>query len=265
MAENNPRLRSTKAEALQAVDTFAAQMTNSPWKLKRDAVADRLRDIVNDPTLVQQGNINCCGPAAFFTLWAERDPLAMAQHVIALYNTAEAPLGPHTVKPDSDLLNGDYNTIFPKPADAPPQADWMFLSTLRGWENDLWDFEGTPDEDFSGITLPFELVRWLKATGVYEKIEKDTSIFGRMPVSHALNLPDVGTHDIILLITVKLLGSQPERSHGLIPDHYIRLRSKIVQNGLIRFDYWSWGANDSQTVDVRTFENDYFGAIICKL
>jgi hypothetical protein len=46
-----------------------------------------------------------------------------------------------------------------------PQAEWMAMSALRDSSNLVLDFEGTPEEDVSGITTPGEITDWLIATG----------------------------------------------------------------------------------------------------
>ena len=71
---------STKADGLREVVAFAARTTPTRWKLSRADVAKRLRELVTDPDLVDQGALNLCGPAAFFHVYARRDPVAFVKY-----------------------------------------------------------------------------------------------------------------------------------------------------------------------------------------
>jgi hypothetical protein len=86
-------MSNTIPDAIQAIKKFEQRNGTSPWKLARSKVALRLKELVRNPTLVNQGNLNLCGPAAFFALWSNRDPLAFSQYGIELFEQGESATG----------------------------------------------------------------------------------------------------------------------------------------------------------------------------
>ena len=66
---------SSPPAALTAIATFRANTATSPWTLLRTSVANRLEELVLDPTKVKQGALGTCGPAAFLRCWISEDPV----------------------------------------------------------------------------------------------------------------------------------------------------------------------------------------------
>lgn len=175
-----PKTRPNRATdlplALAAINTFRAATTPGAWtKLDRAATADRLIELVNDPDKVNQGAIGVCGPAVFFNVWIEADPLAFVKYAVELYEKGRAKIGSLDVKAGADLRAQDYAKLRPKLNPDVPPADWMVMSALRDSENGFFDFEGTPQEDFSGGTSGGEVASWLRATGLFSRVSDDTA------------------------------------------------------------------------------------------
>jgi hypothetical protein len=168
------------------------------------------------------------------------------------------------IEPGSHLKGQDYGAV--ARASTPP-ADWMMLSALRDWENDVLSFEGTPDEDVSGITRPDELARWMKASGAYHRVDDDGTWVLTKDLSHALALAPSPSRDVVILINANIIeASASGRKKSVLdrfPDHYVRLVEPITQRGSeVAFRYWTWGnAPEAATVSAAKFEASYYGSI----
>src|SRR5262245_61956436 len=93
------------------------------WRLDRSAVADRLDELIDEPTRVRQGRLNLCGPAAVVSLWLARDPYGAAQFAVSLYESGQAAIGDVHVVASHPLRQLPYGGI--EKDRACPQADWM--------------------------------------------------------------------------------------------------------------------------------------------
>lgn len=267
--------RSSKADAIAHITKARASTATSPWKLDRTKTLDRLEQLVNDPDLVDQDSLNLCGPAAFLRIWLARDPLAVAEFATELYDTGKSTINSYEVEPSDDsLIAQDYNAI--KTAHGPgfaPEADWMIMGSLRDAENFFFDFEGTPDEDVSGMTTPGELAEYMEATNLYATVKDEGNFFLTKGISHALGLKPSPTRDIALLINAHMLtqmnvtsGTKKSDSFilGAFPNHFVVLMSEIKETsaGQLNFSYWTWGQQYTGSIDKSVFEANYYGAVI---
>jgi hypothetical protein len=252
--------------AVAAVADFAARRGSSAWhpSLTREGVAARLGELLADPDLVDQGDLNVCGPATLFHFWFQRDTLATVEYASSLFATGRGRLGDLTVEPGRDLRAQDYGAVA---RSAAPPADWMMLSALRDWEYDVLDFEGTPAEGASGITRPDELARWMRASGAYQRVDDDGAWVRTKGVTHALALAPSPSCDVAILIHARIIeAAAPGRKKSLLdrfPNHYVRLVEPIAARGRdVTFRYWTWGsAPASATVSVASFEASYYGSV----
>jgi hypothetical protein len=259
---------STAATALSMVATFAAAGGNSAaWtNLSRDQVATRLEDLVNDPDDVQQRRLNLCGPAIFLRTWLRYDPAAVVRFTGQLYDSGRSAIGGWEVAPDDDACRGtDYGALVSSNTGRiPGAAEWMIMCAIRDSENGIFDYEGTPSEDVSAITLPGEVAGWLRLTGLFGSIRNETAPFNR-PLSHLFGLRPSTSRPIILLIDASPLpGANLPWINAQFPNHYIGLESPVTVSGDdLVLDYWSWGSVGSPlTVSKNRFADSYYGAII---
>jgi len=254
----------TDAEA--AVAAFAARSDSSVWhaSLTRAEVAARLRALLADPNLVDQGDLNVCGPATFFHLWIRHNPLAVVDYATSLFETGVGRIGSLTIKPGRDLKVQNYGEVA---RSSTPPAEWMMLSALRDWENDALDFEGSPEDGASGITRPAELAKWMKAGGAYQSVSHDGNWVRHKDLAHALALAPSELCDVIILINANIIESaatgHKRKLLDYFPNHYVRLVDPIARAGSdVTFRYWTWGyAPATATVSASSFESGYFGSI----
>lgn len=258
------------------LQAFAGNPAPAPWKgFTRQEVAGRLAQLAADADLVDQGNLNLCGPAAFYRAWIRRDPLAFVRFAVELFDTGRSSINGYEVAPDDDaVLATDYAAELRKSPGLPPAADWMVLGSIRDAENALYDYEGKPDEDVAAMTMPGEIVEWLEASRAYPSIVDEVNTFFTKGLDHATGLaPAPGRQIIVLINTLMLTNGDPSPSLGAVqdyvlskfPNHYIGLESPIVDlGGSVQFTYWSWGSTPPHTtitVAKELFEDNYYGAI----
>lgn len=251
-----------------------ASTATSPWTLDRTAMLDRLEELVNDPSKVDQDGLNLCGPAAFLRLWIARDPLAVVKLACELYDTGKSKIERYAVEPDSDsLIAEDYAALAAAHAPFTPPAEWMICGALRDAENAFFDFEGKPEEDVSAGTGPGELAEWFEATNLYGSVKDEGNFFLTKGVDHALGLKPGNSRDVALLINAHMLtqmnvtagtAKSEEFILGAFPNHFIVLTAEIKEttDGKLRMEYWTWGQQYTGTIEKDVFEANYYGAVI---
>lgn len=139
-------------------------------KIERPKVAKQLRDRIEEPSLINQGQSSLCGPAVFIYCLAKRKPKLYAQYIIDLYEKGEASIGRLKVKPGEDCRKYD-----PIEAYEILEADWIALAGLRDSENDFLDYDH-PNDRLSGITMPGGIAKWF-AFADFLAIRQNTNIF----------------------------------------------------------------------------------------
>jgi hypothetical protein len=268
--------------ASQLLDDFAAQTDASAWtSLDRETVASRLKDLINNPRLLDQASLNLCGPAALFMEWIGRDPEAFSTFAATLFNTGEASLGSLDIKPDEDLVSANYSDLTSKTSNPPAQADWMILSALRNAHQVFWQpsWTGDPKQELAALTRPEELTDWFNATGIFSKVSNEANWMTLAGIPHATSITlGEGTGAVLLvhmnlIAQAKIDGKPASEDLGQdntfllnqFPNHYVHLLSEItpsLDNKEIRLSIWSWGhAFLNMVVPQDAFLNNYYGAI----
>ncbi len=263
-----PKTRPDRAidlpKAVTRINQFKTRTTTGKWKgLDRSATADRLIELVNDADKIDQGALGVCGAAIFFNVWIEADPLAFTDFAISLYETGEGRIGSLEVEAGSDLRSQDYSVLRPKLTPDVPPADWMVMSALRDSENWIFDFEGTPAEDFSGGTSSREIASWLRATRLFSRVDDDSAAILGEDLDHAQALNPTNNRKVILFIDTNMITSARAKGKS---KHFVSLRSKVTQlpDGHVDFVYWTWGTppeHVKQPLTKSRFESTYLGAI----
>jgi hypothetical protein len=269
---------SNASDARDIIGTFGAETSASPWtSLTRSDVAQRLAQIVADPRQVQQGALNLCGPAAFYSQWAKRDPVAFATFATQLYDSGSAKLGSLQVSPSQDLLQANYADMVPRMGKSvSPAADWMILGALRNSTDVFWQgsWQGDPNQELAALTRPEELASWFSATGIYAKVDNQANWATAAGVPHALGLSLPAGTDIALLIHANLMATSLNKPYDTdwlksqFPNHFVVLLGDIVQDVQtknIRLSVWSWGDVKPLVVSQDDFVANYYGAVIAKM
>jgi hypothetical protein len=239
------------------------------WKLERAAVARRLGELVAEPGRFRQGRLNLCGPAALFSVWFDRDPVAAVRFGIDLFETGRARLGPHEVVASPALRDHAYGQT--DRGRSCPQADWMLMASLRDSSNKLVRYSrpGGLREPAAAITMPGAMRRWLTATGCYESVVDETNLVRRKGIGHVESLVPTPGEDVFLLVALEMFRRPAaawrrarDRVVSLVPNHWVLLRSpvRLVANE-VHFAFWSWAALHEATLERSAFERCYYGAL----
>jgi hypothetical protein len=269
---------SSASDARDIIGNFGAETSTSPWtSLERSAVSQRLSQIITDPRQVQQGALNLCGPAAFYSQWVKRDPVAFANFATQLYDNGSAKLGSLQISPSKDLLQANYADMVTRMgSDISPAADWMILGALRNSTDVFWQgtWEGDPKQELSALTRPEELASWFTATGTYAKVDNRANWATAAGIPNALNLALRDGTDIALLIHANLMATSLNKPYdndwlkSHFPNHFVVLLGDIVQDVQtknIRLSVWSWGDVKPLVVSQDDFVANYYGAVIATM
>ena len=265
-----------KPKALVKIQAFRSEKKDSAWhsSLARDKVADGLTTLVNLPDGIDQGVFGFCGPAAFFNVWFNRDPLAATNFAVKLFNNGSASIGSREIEPGhflhgDDIRQSDYSAI-EKAVNAKgnlmlPPAEWMIMGSYQDTNNSWFkgDFEGSPDEtDELGVSAS-DTAAWLNATGLFSNV-RDESSTAPLKVEHLTGLVPNVNREILLLITAHLVNAGNKKTP--VANHYVILRSAVTEAtpGKYTFKVWTWGSERTVTVTKADIESQYFGAIICE-
>jgi hypothetical protein len=263
-----PAQRTDRAHAI--VDEFAARTVASPWRLERSVIAARLHELVDRPDLFRQGRLNLCGPAALFVVWLHHDPAAVAAFASRLFDDGGSMIGDLPVVASRGLRAVRHGAG--RGGEPCPQADWMMMATLRDSANRSLRYahQGGLAEAAAAITLPGAMRRWLSATGLFARVNDETTLVRRPAPGHAPSLRPGPGRDVLLLVAQEMLrtpasrwGRARDRVVGLVPNHWVILRSPIRTDdeGRVTFRFWSWGAEYVATLSPSGFARGYHGCL----
>jgi von Willebrand factor type D domain len=256
---------SNQSNAHGIVKTFRQNAAKSPWNVNqttdRRAVADRLDQLVDQPTLLNQGFLSLCGPAAFFYIWFRNDPVAATRFATELYDTGRSSIGNLQVDAGGSFLIGKSHSVIVQTAKprVMPLADWMILSALRNSANTV-PYTGDPSlfEPLSGGTYLSELETWLVAAGLYENIQKISTTSEDLTTNTEQDI-------IAILIDTQLISPRGISKHFIVPESKL-----IVEGNQVQLRYWTWGGilggngKLPTTFDRETFKAKVIGALVIK-
>jgi hypothetical protein len=260
-------------QAHSVVAVFSTGEGPGAWRLDRRVVADRLHELVDNPSAVRQGKLNLCGPAAVFTMWLRHDPVAAVTYAVRLYEDGRAPIGTRMVTPSRKLLGVRYAQT--ARALGCPQADWMMMAALRDSSHRVLRYvrQGGVGEAVAAVTPPATLRSWLGATGLYSRIGDETSLVLRKGIGHAYGLRPSTGRELFLLVALEMFRrpiSRASRARDFVvshlPNHWVVLRTPVTPAGRshVAFEFWSWGAEHSVMLERSVFSRCYYGCLVAE-
>jgi hypothetical protein len=195
--------------------------------------------------------------------WIDRNPEAFATFATTLFDTGDASMGSLDIKPESELVSADYNTLVSKGSGNPSaQADWMILSALPNAHQVLWQpsWAGDPTQELAALTRPEELTDWFTAMGIFSRASNEANWATAAGIPHAtsITLTLAEGASAVLLIHMNLIAQATIEGKPAVenvgqdntflmnqfPNHYVHLLSKVVpsiDNNSMRLSVWSWG------------------------
>ena len=259
-------------KALKQIEEFKKRTSHAGrfYSIPRAQVADGLAERVKDPSKINQGAAQLCGPAALLYSVAQDSPEAYTQFGIDLFEKGEGRLKELVVTPGDDLLRA-----VPKNGSI-DMADWVTLASLRDSENWFGFSYSDTNQAAAGITWPNEFEKWFTKIGYTKVINKASkwSTQNRLNAEEASRLYDDDDYHVVLLLNHKLLTQRGHRTYehsvATPPTHYVVLRSKIQFAPTVKFDVYTWGQRrvqvphlgEAMTLD--EFLGNYFGFVACK-
>lgn len=280
---------SPKQQALQLVNTFAADSTTSQafTNISKASFVAGLRSRINNPGAIDQGALNACGPAAAAYIIAQTNPAQFAQFAIDLYTNGKATLGTMTVDPYDGLLTRAPGDSEWGTATANNPLDYIVLASMRSDKSPFFDQFEDPSDQFSGITLPGTVKQWLNASGNYSDVTDDTSLFGKSFNHFQTTLVPKHTagHKVVMLIGADMIsisrghaaskkgikkddlkkGKLGNKAQTSMPNHYVVFEGNFSTSGTdVTFDIWTWGSKETITISQADFARLYYGGVYAK-
>jgi hypothetical protein len=241
-----------KELAKQLCDEFGAREGPGVWTfLHRTALAEQLSARIDDPNLINQGQVGLCGPAAFLRDLIIDDPVLYAIVGRDLFERGSAHLvrghGNHGgvfLEPDKDLRT--YNIPFDKSGKnlVIPEADWMVLASIRQscrhwfWQHHFYqakpDEGGTTADQIVDLFNDMGYTKVVNATGSKNEHTWYTANTGGLYVA-------AGYH-VMMMIDANLLVPLTGYTAGEIPLHWVDMATPITgPPNAITFKIWTWG------------------------
>jgi hypothetical protein len=257
-------------DARERAHALVTGLGAGPWRLDRGAVVDRLHELVANPGLIRQGQLNLCGPAALMHVWLGRDPVAAVTYAAELFEHGHARVGELAVRPSAALIRTPFGRTERERSCA--GADWMMMAALRDSTNRLLPYTRTSglSEAAAAITTPRILRRWLRATGLYGDVRDETNLVLRQPMAHATGLTPTRERDVFLLVAQEMFRTPAtrlrrlrDRTVSLLPNHWVLQRSALETDGrTVALRFWSWGADYQGALERPVFARCYYGALV---
>jgi hypothetical protein len=234
------RLNNEAKDAIARLDHYKNTITNQAWVINKNVLFDRLKELVLEPSKVDQGSIGFCGPAAFFRIWIEIEPSAFVDFAGKLFETGQSNIGDMDVSPNSSLLTVDYNLVNGTPNQSIPSAEWMIMSALKDLSVDA---TGKIQDRDDAETTSRGVADFLEATNLYNPNMTVADEWGgsdRDTVNEVLRKRGNQT-DIIMMLDSELIQTM---NLSLWPgtNHFVLLTSEFYEDSDedTFFDYWCW-------------------------
>ena len=289
------------ADAQALVDAWVGRGRPTVWRgLNAEQVGREIRERCANYRLFQQGNLNLCGPAALFSMWAGRDPVAYARYALGMMERGVGSIGRRTLRASSTMMALRYPrmgsvALLEEPPHAvaqsnpnvtmsTPAADFMCLAPLRNNANAILPYDGRrSNEQLAGLTTPEELTTWMTDAGTWSTVRNEANWARVRGYDHGMGLMPGGGTDIALLINVNAL-SAARRVQGLdnggtanpftpdnafilnqFPNHFVILLAEMVPDTRARtlsMSVWTWGGSyNFEGVPMQRFMDNYYGAV----
>jgi hypothetical protein len=276
---------SQPSDATALVDAYLGRGATTVWpNLDANAVAQQIKDRCGNARLFQQGNLNLCGPAAFLSIWAGRDPVGYAKYAIGLLESGAGPIGSTTINANATLEAIAYPRLGRPSVMTAPACDFLCMAPLRNDANAILPYDPSSHaENLEGLTTPGEVAGWLRATGVFSTVKDEGNWVRSAGIDHALNLMCGAGLDVAMLINVNALASAaqvqaisggttpnpvpPDNNFilSMFPDHFVVLLSEVtpdVKARTVTLSAWTWGGSYVfMDIPVATFSTNYYGAV----
>lgn len=235
---NFATLSPAQKKAIERLEELEKTVVTMTWKYAdRATMFIEIAQRVEQPGLIQQGTAGLCGPASTLFDLASRDPLAYVNFTMAMYFLGHAHLGKREVTAAANLLDAEIPS-------GVPQGDWIPMSAIRCSENEFFEYTSNTQMAL-GITMPREIVSWLKSLG-YTQVINQTQLLNIRSTrwATAADASRLYREGYRVILFVNSDGSEVVRSSRktLLPNHWVVLTSEILlTEQRVSFTVFSWG------------------------
>jgi hypothetical protein len=249
-----------KKRALELVDTFAQNRgPHSFRRMHRSKVASGLRERIENPYKINQGNVGLCGPASVLFANALHNPLGYSGLVMDLFERGRACLRHWELRPSKALLHHDLG--------AHPgieEVDWIPMASIRDCDN--WFFHYTSPKNSGGTTF-WELEEMFRKAG-YTDVVSDNNVFFTAVEAMLREASDLRRQDykVCLRINSALLIDKSS-TWSLHSNHWVVLDSPVTDlgNGYRRLRLFTWGGHRDLKEPLDRILAHLYGYVACKL
>jgi hypothetical protein len=254
VADANPKLTADQRGGLDMLDQQHGMIDQAWSKLSWDDVSAGAAQRIATPSIVNQGNLGLCGPAAILNWMAECEPGTYAYMVATVYELG----GISDKKKCNDTLLGTTCQPGMNP------VDWMMMSAMQDLSNDILSYYGRPSKLPRDGTIDSGTAWILEA---FTKVQKTSSLWCKMTgvkerTAIASDLLRTYGDKVCVLMDVDSTTLQNETGRGS-EDHVIRLLKPITWNdATIDFEVFSWGRYWKKSFKTENFEHMCDGYLI---
>ena len=202
-----------KISALKSINQFEQSTTQTVFKnIPKEKFIKDLRNHINNPRTIQQGNNGTCGAAAISKYLAEEQPDLYAKTAISLYTTGFATNRGLTLSVTGEMKNGTVGDLHNAGLNSVAAIMQGALTNLNNNWLTINTFKG--ESGSNSFMWPGFIKSFLnKFVGV------DVRNIGAFPTIEALKKIDYNKYFVIGLVH----ENRGRIASGLIPNHYVQL------------------------------------------
>jgi hypothetical protein len=256
---------------------FAMSSQTGVWNhLNKQQIIADIRDRLQDPFQIQQGEQPFCGPAAVVFELIRKQPHRYIDICQSLYERGNFEGVTKTIAAAGRLCRSYGNLRM-------AQADWMLLATLRDCANIFVPVHPKAPKvirEFGGMTKPWEVSGWVRELLGYAVAKsRPTPISGEFrALQEADSIINTGGVAFALINSQGLLGHKnsfiASRFQRIYPNHWVTILgnisieppAQIIKNksSRVEFDIYSWGRKIHVKTDSSTIKDYFWGVTIGK-
>lgn len=239
-----PATNEDKQAAIDKVDAFENDAnTTSAWSnvTKADFVSS-LKNMINNPSSIDQASTNLCGIAAACKTAIEYDPISFVDNALELYQTGQIKsrnILYSNITPNEELRNGS-------PSNGLDAASFVMMSSVRDAGNYALDYTPKTDKNGArGFGYPDDIINFLtNFHDIGNKSPFGSTLLGRGGVKDISNALSNGQSVIARFDWSQLTTGTPstDRLQRNFGSHYVQITNITETNGSVTINYWSWGA-----------------------
>lgn len=275
-----------KEWALELVKQFDDRWEPGVWPhIERTDLAQSLRDRLNAPDSLNQGNTNLCGVAAFVRDWLQDDPVGYVWLAICLFERGVGSFsrrgaGARVIRPSQELKNSVLANVVDRNTSRPmASADWIVMASLREDLNLSLNYRADEGwlfwSDIRGLSSVGDVVNLFKRGG-YQDVRDYANWWVRYSANH-LEMAGryvAAGYKVVLFIDYRLLSKDKQDTEALVAtaNHFVGLTSPITfdpSRKSLTFDVFTYGSvqpvpEGGGWMPVKTLERHYYGFVAAK-